>query len=164
MTEQTLDRERIRALFDLRSDVYATRGGMYAGDPYPTFHARRELGAVHEETPHEALGWTEPVFFQGLPYSDRRHFTTYDFETSSRVLRDDEHFVTRVDPLPGEAVMPEMMLFMDGTRHRRYRALVQPSFVPARAIWWLERWIRHTVDVLIDGFAADGRADLNVEF
>ena len=30
---------------------------------------------------------------------------------------------------------------MGGTQHRRYRALVQPSFVPAKAQWWINNWI-----------------------
>src|SRR5258707_398189 len=96
MGEPMLDRERLRRLFDLRSPVYADRGGGYVGDPYPTFRARRESGPVHEETPHGALAWTEPVVFQGLPYPNRRHFTAYDFETCSRVFGDDEHFVSGV--------------------------------------------------------------------
>jgi cytochrome P450 len=56
------------------------------------------------------------------------------------------------------------MLYMGGMQHRRYRTLVQPSFVPTRAKWWIERWIDSTVHVLIDGFAGDGSAELNVDF
>jgi cytochrome P450 len=58
------------------------------------------------------------------------------------------------------------MLSMGGTRHRRYRALVQPSFVPAKAEWWIRNWMRETVDALIDHIvgAGTGRAELNVEF
>ena len=56
------------------------------------------------------------------------------------------------------------MLSMGGEQHRRYRALVQPSFVPANAKWWIDNWITETVDLLIDGFVHDGRAELNVDF
>ena len=35
------------------------------------------------------------------------------------------------------------MLAMNGPQHRRYRALVQPSFVPKKAEWWIAQWI-HT--------------------
>jgi cytochrome P450 len=56
------------------------------------------------------------------------------------------------------------ILFMDGERHRRYRNLVQPSFLPKRARWWIEGWIHSTVHALIDSFEGAGRADLNVEF
>ena len=53
---------------------------------------------------------------------------------------------------------------MGGTQHRRYRALVQPSFVPAKAQWWISNWIERTVHLLIDGFVDDGQAELNVDF
>ena len=53
---------------------------------------------------------------------------------------------------------------MGGAQHRRYRALVQPSFVPAKAQWWIAKWIDETVHGLIDTFVDDGRAELNVDF
>ena len=58
------------------------------------------------------------------------------------------------------------ILFMDGKRHRSYRKLVQPSFVPGRAVWWLDNWIRHRRHALIDGLSRQRRrhADLNAEF
>jgi cytochrome P450 len=56
------------------------------------------------------------------------------------------------------------MLYMGGVQHRRYRTLVQPSFVPSRAKWWIDHWIEATVHSLIDGFADEGRAELNVDF
>ena len=43
-----LDRSRLRELFDLRSNIYATRGGAFEGDPYPEFHRLRERAPVHE--------------------------------------------------------------------------------------------------------------------
>ena len=51
-----------------------------------------------------------------------------------------------------------------GTQHRQYRALVQPSFVPAKARWWIDNWIEKTVGLLVDSFAGNERADLNIEF
>jgi cytochrome P450 len=165
VTELTLDRERLRSLFDLRSDIYASRGGTFTTDPYPTFERLRESGPVHPGAPHEELGWTGDVYFQGLPYPDRPHFSAYDYETCARVLQDDADFVTNHPPLPGEPGMPDAaILFMDGKRHRSYRKLVQPSFVPSKSIWWLDNWTRGIVDALIDGFVAEGRADLNAEF
>jgi cytochrome P450 len=168
MTELVLDRDRLRSLFDLRSDVYASRGGAFDTDPYPTFQRLRETGPVHPGAPHEALGWTGDVFFQGLPYPERPHFSAYDYDTCARILQDDQDFVTNSPPLAGEPQMPDAaILFMDGQRHRRYRKLVQPSFVPGKAVWWLENWIRGTVASLIDVIAPGGeagRADLNAEF
>jgi len=159
-----LDRERLRRLFDLTSEVYDDHGGSFPLDPYPTFHVRRESGPVHRGTVHEHLGFEGNPSFQGLPFPLRPHFSAYDWETCSRVFRDDA-FITNPEPLEGEARLPDAaILFMDGKRHRSYRALVQPSFVPAKAVWWLERWIHSMVHTLIDGFERIGRADLNIDF
>jgi cytochrome P450 len=160
-----LERDRIRALFDLRGETYATRGGSFDVDPYPTFHRLRESGPVHPGTPHEELGWSGNVFFQGLPYPNRPHFTAYDYETCAAVFRDELRFVSNPEPWPGETPMPDAaILFMDGKRHQRYRRLVQPSFAPAKAMWWLTHWIQQTIDELIDLIESDDRADLNLDF
>ncbi len=158
-----LDRERMRRLFDLRSSVYDSRGGTYADDPYPTFNHLRDCGPVHPGTPHEALGWTGEVFFQGLPFPDRPHFSAYDFETCSTVFKDDR-FRPTDEPRPGESMLDAGILSMHGRRHRAYRTLVQPSFVPGRAGWWLERWISTLVARLVDSFEGEGRVDLNPSF
>jgi cytochrome P450 len=162
---EVLERDRIRALFDLRGETYATRGGSFDVDPYPAFHRLRESGPVHPGTPHEELGWTGEVFFQGLPFPNRPHFTAYDFATCSAVFRDEAHFVTNPEPWPDETPMPDAaILFMDGKRHLRYRRLVQPAFAPAKAVWWLENWISSTIDALIEMIQGENRADLNVDF
>ena len=105
------------------------------------------------------------MFFQGLPYPLREHFSAYDYDTCATVLKDDQRFVTRVDTLPGEQPFPDAaILYMNGKQHRDYRTLVQPSFVPARATWWLDHFIRSMVGQLIDGFADEAAVDLNLEF
>ena len=42
--ESALDAKRLKELFDLRSDVYETRGGSFEGDPYPAFNRLRGTG------------------------------------------------------------------------------------------------------------------------
>jgi len=157
-----LDGARLRELFDLRSSVYATRGGAFEGDPYPEFHRLRSSGPVHEGIVGKLVGYDGEAFFQGLPYPDRRHFSCFDFATCDAVFRDGDTFVAG-DPI-GDDMIDASILFMDGARHRRYRALVQPSFLPKRAAWWLDHWIQRTVDALLLRFEGAGHADLNVEF
>ena len=66
---------------------------------------------------------------------------------------------------PGEPSLADAaILFMDGKRHRSYRRLVQPSFVPSRAVWWLNKWTSDVATSLIDSFAGETRADLNTDF
>jgi cytochrome P450 len=154
-----LDPARIRRLFDLRSNVYATRGGAFEQDPYPAFHRLRETGPVHEGVVGPLIGYEGPAFFQGLPYPDLPHFSAFDFATCDAVFRDGETYISK----PPDGGMNASILYMDGAEHRRYRALVQPSFLPKRARWWIENWIERTVHALIDRIEGDGRADLNVD-
>jgi cytochrome P450 len=157
-----LDPTRMRELFDLRSSVYATRGGAFEDDPYPAFGRLRETGPVHPGIVGELVGFHGEAYFQGLPYPDRPHFSAFDFETCDAVFRDGDTFVSGV-PDDGPGGPDASILFMDGAEHRRYRALVQPSFLPKRARWWIEHWIERTVQALLDRIEGSGRADLNVE-
>ena len=81
--------------------------------------------------------------------------------------RNPEVFASSPDPVDvngGPLGVTNSMLSMGGAQHKRYRALVQPSFLPANGKWWAQNWISDTVDVLVDGLAHDGRAELNVDF
>ena len=160
-----LDRSRIRDLFDLRRRGEGP-AGLYQEDPYPAFHRLRETGPVHVGTVHELLGHECEVVFEGLPEPDRPHFSAFSLASCDEVFRDDVRFPSspvevRGDEEPG---VNSSMLAMDGLRHRRYRGLVQPSFIPKKAEWWIRRWIGITVNALIDNFEGDGRAELNVDF
>jgi len=155
-----LDKARIRELFDLR-----LRDDVYLDDPYPAFHALRASGPVHPGVVHELVGFDGEAVFQGLPFAERPHFSAFSFEACDQAFRDENTFPPTFEDVGGETPnLERSMLNMKGARHRRYRGLVQPSFVPKKAAWWMQRWITETVDALIDGFEADGRADLNVDF
>lgn len=158
-----LDRERIRELFDLRRRGGGSYG-LYQDDPAPAWHRLRETGPVHRGTVHELIGFEGPASFHGLPHPELEHFSLFDWESCDRAYRDESVFRSApIDSGPGQGIAASM-LGMNGEQHRRYRALVQPSFIPAKAKWWIANWISATVDGLIDGFIADGRAELNVDF
>ncbi|HUN31855.1 MAG TPA: cytochrome P450 [Trebonia sp.] len=161
-----LDRERIRELFDLRSSFNAGSGGDFTTDPYPIWHRLREQAEVHEGTVHELTGAGGRLTFHGLPEPERPHFSAFSHAALDEAYRNPELFASSPNPVDLEGGSPSAtnsMLSMGGERHRRYRALVQPSFAPARARWWITNWIEQTVHALIDGFAADGRAELNTD-
>jgi cytochrome P450 len=164
---QSLDRERIRELFDLRSAFNVQSGGDYTDDPNPVWHELRATGPVHAGTVHELTGYPGAPFFHGLPYPDRPHFSAFSFAACDSAYRDEAVFASSpeaVDLAGGEANVLSSMLSMGGAEHRRYRALVQPSFVPAKAQWWISHWIEATVHALIDRLVDEGRAELNVDF
>jgi cytochrome P450 len=157
-----LDRERIRDLFDLRKSFLALTGGTYEADPYPRWHELREQAPVHEGTLHALTGFDGEAFWHGLPYPDARHFTAFSWEAVDAAHRNDSTFSST--PFDQQTGVLSSMLTMGGAEHRRYRSLVQPSFMPAKARWWIERWIDDTVHGLIDSFVEEGRAELNVDF
>jgi cytochrome P450 len=157
-----LDRDRIRNLFDLRRRGGGSFGA-YTDDPYPALRRLRETGPAHEGTVHELIGFDGPASFHGVPDPGRPHYSVFSFELCDQAYRDEGLFLS--SPPGAERVgMAASMLGMNGREHRRYRSLVQPSFVPAKAKWWIEQWIHQTVHGLIDGFIGDGKAELNVDF
>ncbi len=158
----TLDRDRIRELFDLRGSFMVLTGGDFTDDPYPRWHGLRERGPVHEGTLHELTGYPGDAFWHGLPYPDRPHFTALSWEAVDAAHRNDAVFSST--PFDQQSGVLSSMLTMGGSEHRRYRSLVQPSFMPAKARWWIEGWIEETVNGLIDSFVDEGRAELNVDF
>lgn len=167
MTTPTLDRDRLRELFDLRSSYNVFTGGGYQDDPYPAWHRLREQGPVLPGVPHELTGCTDPLYFHGLPYPDRPHFTLFSYDTCFTAYRDGVVFASAPEPVDlesGPLSLTNSMLSMDGDQHKRYRGLVQPSFLPTKATWWIQNWIQQTVHLLIDGFIGAGRAELNVDF
>jgi cytochrome P450 len=166
-TQQLLDPERVRRLFDLAGNFSAAFGGTYWGDPYPTWHGLRAKAPVHEGTVHELSGVKEDLVFHGLPSPDRTHYSVFTWAACDAAYRNPETFASSaeaVDLEEGEPGPTNSMLSMGGDQHRRYRALVQPSFSPTRVRWWIENWIESTVHALIDAFEDAGRAELNVDF
>ncbi|HWA65388.1 MAG TPA: cytochrome P450 [Mycobacteriales bacterium] len=166
MSQGLLDVGRMRELFDLRNSFTSFLGGTYTDDPYPIWARLREQAPVHEGTLHALSGITDDLFFHGLPYPDRPHFTSFSYASNDAAYRNSEVFVSGGEPVDFDRPpsLLNSMLSMDGNRHRRYRALVQPSFIPAKAQWWMQNWISQTVNALIDEFEGDGRAELNVDF
>ena len=169
MTSLNLDRERIRELFDLRRRAVGVAGeySVYEDDPYPTFQRLRETGPVVEGMPHELLGYDGPAYFHGIPDPGRPHYSVFSYAECEAVYRNEDVYRSAPPDMAGTrdgGSLFSSMLYMNGDEHRRYRTLVQPSFVPNKAKWWLENWIDRTVHGLIDGFEADKRAELNIDF
>ncbi len=161
---KALDRDRIRTLFDLRTGSNAWSGGDFIDDPHPIWRRLRERAPVHEGTLHRLTGYPGEALFHGLPYPESPHFTVFSLEACEGIYRDPELFASSPNAGdPRHSGVESSMLMMGGAEHRRYRGLVQPSFVPSKVRWWMTNWIEETVQLLIDGFVDDGRAELNVD-
>jgi cytochrome P450 len=165
-THELLDRDRVRQLFDLAGNIGEWSGGGYRDDPYPVWHELRERAPVQAGTVHALSGLDRELLFHGLPYEDRPHYSAFSWAACDTAYRDPETFASSAEAVDVEGDAPGLtnsMLSMGGAQHRRYRALVQPSFSPTKARWWIEGWIESTVHTLIDAFEGEGRAELNVE-
>ncbi len=115
------DPARLRELFDLRGDTYASRGGAFEGDVNPAFHRLRETGPVHRGVVGPLVGFHGDTFFQGLPFPDRQHVSIFDYAGCDAVLKDSELFSSTEHPPGSEAALGEkMILNMDGKRHRQH--------------------------------------------
>ena len=125
---------------------------------------------MHEGIVHELTGCEDPAMWHGVPEPERRHFSAFSYETCDEAQRDTETYASSPETVEGREIdisqisIFNSMLAMDGARHRRYRSLVQPSFIPPKAQWWITNWIDETVNALIDEFEAEGRAELNIDF
>ncbi len=162
-----LDLDRVRRVFDLAGAQLAWTGGSYVGDPYPKWRELRSQAPVHPGIVHELTGLEGDFGFHGLPEPGRVHFSAFSWAACDEAYRNEGVFASSgeaVDLERGELGPTNSMLSMNGAQHRRYRALVQPSFGPARTRWWIDNWLETTVNGLIDSFEANGRAELNVEF
>src|SRR4051812_50082290 len=96
-TSELLDVERVRELFDLRTSFIPELGGAYDDDPYPIWRALREQAPVHAGTVHELSGIDAPLFFHGLPYPDRPHFSAFGYAAADAAYRNTEVFASSAE-------------------------------------------------------------------
>jgi len=156
---QTRDAERARELYDVERYVRALNGGVLVEDPYPDFARLREASAVHHGSVNELLG--VPGGQSMRPSA--QHFSAWSYEANAIALKDNEVFSSSYYEGGATKMFGRSILEMTGSEHRRYRALVQPSFVPRRASWWIEKWIEPLVEERISDIETETSAELNID-
>ncbi|MCH2171063.1 cytochrome P450 [Myxococcota bacterium] len=124
-----------------------TVGAGVVDDPYPTYDELRKSGPVHEGSISAVFGIEGP---ESVAWSDRRQFACYDWETVDQVLRDAETFSSEWYQQSLGMAIGRSMIQMDGLEHRRYRALVQPSFTRREMETWQKRWVEPMVHEILD--------------
>src|SRR5262245_20099773 len=110
-------------------------------DPYPMFAEMRR---------------TDPVSHVSM--MNRESYVVTRYDDVAAVLKDGDLFSSRANAEVSK-FMGRTILEMDGKEHTRHRALISAIF-SARAIDALQPVIESLVHERIDGFVADGRADL----
>jgi len=127
-------------------------------DPYPQLAAARRRAPVLREWP-----LTDQLLAvdAAAGHDDSgQAVNVLGFDEVVSVLRDHETFSsTIVDEVMGPVIGPAIVA-MDEPEHRARRALVARAFGPKLLARWEHDLVRRVLDELIDGFVADGRADL----
>ena len=129
----------------------------FAADPYPAYAWLREHAPVHRTTlPSGVEAWLV------TRYADARQALA-----DARLSKNPGHHgrSSGRTGIPGErgADLMTHLLNIDPPDHTRLRRLVSKAFTP-RTVATFEPRVREITDRLIDGFAANGSADLIHEF
>ena len=149
-------------MFDIEKEAARSGSGVIE-DPFPVWARLLEAGPVHRGTVAECMGL--PVEQQGLYIPGKEYYSVFGFGAISEVYTRKEDFGSGFYKEIGVTTMlGDMILAMDGLRHRRYRNVVQEFFQPdAAGSWWRNTIIAGLVDEIVGRFEKDGAADLNAQ-
>ncbi len=114
--------------------------------PYPTWARMRNECPV---MPNEGSDWDPRVTYSITTFSD-----------AEKVMRDWETFSSSVNAEVIGQYMGDLILGMNGPAHRQYRNLVAHAFRASALERWDNDFVVPLIHRLIDGFQADGKADL----
>ena len=125
--------------------------------PYPLYAELRKLGPVVPAAEVERLraGRTQPAT-QTLGGA----LVAVQFDAVQQVLRDSEHFSSRMYAAVMGSVMGPTVLQFDPPEHTRVRELVQFAFSRTELTRWERELVQPAVARLIERFERRGRADL----
>ncbi len=160
MTDVSVEDARLRQFFDVRSEI--VHKGQIVGDLNPVFNRLRSEAPVHPGALRSLAGisgrdhhWTV----------ERERFTCFSYETCNAAFRDNETFSSELYlENCGIIRVGRTLLQMIGEEHKRYRAVLQPSFLlPKTRTWWRENWIVEIVESLTSQLVGQARADLNMQ-
>lgn len=137
---------------DFDDSVFANSMGDEVRDPYAA------LAAAREATPVLAVP-------NALDPSGPPAFAVHRHADITRVLRDNAVFSSSVlQSTMGPAMGDRILVGMDEPRHRVQRALVSVAFRQRALGRWEDALVKRVVDNLVDGFVADGHAELVRQF
>ncbi len=137
-------------------DPFAAFDDIVAGtsrDPWPDLAAKRRDAPVSK-------GLTIPPDVLPEGFSAEPEWIAYRYDDCSRILREPKTFTSTAYDTSIGMVMGHMILGMDDPEHRTHRNLVAHAFREKSLARWEPEFIGPIIDELIDGFVADGEADL----
>jgi cytochrome P450 len=128
-------------------------------DPYPAFRELREKHGVYEGDILKDL--FDLPFSVANPSGERPVFSVLRYDDVVTVLRDHRTYSSTIYEDTVGRVQGKNMLMIDPPEHTRLRALLGPNFTSSRMAAWRDDVVVPLLNEhFIDGFIADGRADL----
>jgi cytochrome P450 len=140
-------------------DFNKAMGAGIVQNPYPDFAAMREQHVVPADV-RQLLGLDADAELDFDPGDVPPLFTVSSYDAVQEVLRDGVRFSSSGYAEVMGAVMGHTILEMDEPEHHAYRSVIQQAFSRKAMEQWESDLVGPVVDELIDGFLADGRADL----
>jgi cytochrome P450 len=121
--------------------------------PYADFAAFRAAAPIHGS----AVELPEP---DGEPLAGLDIYTAYSYDAVHTILADGENFSSAAYSEVMGPVLGRSILEMDEPEHHAYRSLLQQAFTRHAMDRWEVELVEPLVNEMIDGFVADGQADL----
>jgi len=157
--------ERYDEMFQVENEV-RTFGMELIEDPYPAFKKMLSTAPVMKGTLSECMGMKPEMsghmYTPGLAY-----YTAVSFGAVNDAFMDNETFSSDFynEPMHVGEHLGDTILNMGGSRHRRFRDVIQAHFQPGAAVnWWGEKVIKGPVEELISSIEKKGACDLNADF
>lgn len=160
MTAGSVEDARLKQFFDVRSEL--VHKGHIVGDLNPVFNRLRSEAPVHAGALRSLVGIDERDHHWTV---ERKRFTCFSFATCNTAFRDNETYSSELYlENCGIQRVGRTLLQMIGEEHKRYRAVLQPSFLlPKTRTWWRDNWIVEIVNSLTDQLVGQTSADLNIQ-
>lgn len=147
--------------YDWERQTTQRTGAGAVDDPYPVIDAARAQGGIIETSLFGLFNLPDPMAEQ---WPGARRFTAISYAAAEAVLRDNATFTNAgIRRMTEHVFGPYSLMGSDDPEHRQFRLLVQPAFgKKAMGLW--EQWVKPRLDELIDGFIADGKAELYFDY
>lgn len=147
--------------FDWERETTHRTGAGSVDDPYPLLARLRAEGGVQPSSVFGMFGLPDPM---AAAWPGAERFSTLSYAATEHVLRDNVTFSNAgIRRMTEDVFGPVSLMGSDDPDHRKFRLLVQPAFgKKALGLW--SSWVKPRLDELIDGFVADGRAELYFDY
>lgn len=129
-------------------------------NPHPAFDRLRQSASVQEGDLKETFGMARAPVWEDMP-----SYLIFGYREAYLALADAEGFSNKLlERMYAFGFGRANLHAMDAPEHTRYRKLFQKGFLPGFIDSWRDTLVAQVINHFIDGFAAQGKANLIEEF